>query len=108
MHSHSYDSFGNKVNQIDIYHGSEDKWIKETFDSTTGQYSGKSIEYDPTGLLNLESGINRDLNNDEYVGDKITEIITGNRMTSDGEFIAGLLSQLLEVIILMIQEQWVR
>ena len=80
----------NKVNQIDVYHGSGDKWLKETFNSESGKYTEKSVEYDLTGLLNLESGIKKDLNKDEYVGDKITEIITSNLMTGDGEFKAGL------------------
>ena len=81
---------GNIINQIDVYHGSGDKWVKETFNSESGKYTGKSVQYDLTGLLNLESGIKKDLNKDGYVGDKITKIITSNLMTGNNEFKAGL------------------
>ena len=89
MYSYSYDSTGNIVDQIDIYHGSDDNWLKETFDSSTGKYTGKSTKYDLTGLLKLEAGIQQDLNKDGYVGDKITKIITSNLMTANNEFKAG-------------------
>ena len=53
LYTYDYDSLGNKVDQLDVYYGLGDKWKKETFDSTTGKYTGKSVEYDLTGLLNL-------------------------------------------------------
>ena len=90
LYSYSYDTTGNIINQIDVYHGSGDKWLKETFNSESGKYTGKSVQYDLTGLLNLESGIKKDLNKDGYVGDKITKIITSNLMNANNEFKAGL------------------
>ena len=47
------------VDQIDIYHGSGDNWKKDTFDSLTAKYTGKSIEYDLVGLLKLELVFNK-------------------------------------------------
>ena len=90
LYSFDYDLNGNQVDQIDIYYGSDNSWVKETFDSSTGKYTGKSFKYDLTGLLKLESGLKKDLNIDGYVGDQITDIITSNMMSSSGEFIAGL------------------
>ena len=90
MYNNSYDTSGKIIDEIDIFHGSGDNWKKDTFDSLTAKYTGKSIEYDLVGLLKLEAGIQQDLNKDGFTGEKITKIITGNKIASNGEFFPGL------------------
>ena len=52
LYNYSYDTFGNIVDEIDIYHGSGDKWLKETFDSSTGKVLGNQLNMTSLAFLN--------------------------------------------------------
>ena len=52
LYNFSYDTFGNIVDEIDIYHGSGDKWVKETFNSSTGSILGNQLNMISLVFLN--------------------------------------------------------
>ena len=68
------DENGVFTNEVNIYSGSGNSWLKETFNADTGKLI-KSSNYLISEVLNDETWLNKDLNNDEVIGDIVTNKI---------------------------------
>ena len=76
------DENGLYTNEINIYSGLGQNWLKETFNADTGKLI-KSSKYLLSEVLNDETWLNKDLNNDEFIGDIITNKVASYNGTKD-------------------------
>ena len=74
-HNNSYD-------EVNVYSGSGQNWLKETFNANTGKLI-KSSSYLESEVLNDESWLNKDLNNDERIGDIVTNKVADYKGTKE-------------------------
>ena len=60
------------ISEIDVYSGSGNKWILDTFDATTGSLIS-SDNYLYSQILSDEVLIQKDLTNDGHIGDTMSK-----------------------------------